>query len=381
MRVAQPVLYMIPSFDAALGANINFAYEGEQVFANELAIYDNETGAQVYDQKISWMRTYHTIDAGKLSNGKYYYCKIRVFNKTGNASDWSAQRSFRCFTTPVFGISNLTADQIVQDSEIRLIFTYTQKEDEPLNTYAVTLYNANHVQISKSETLYGVDALEYTLKNLEDGTKYYVRVTGETLNGMAIDSGYVPFSVKYITPSYWTFVDLSDNNDGTVRISCNIRILSGRFEGDGNQTYINDNNMIDLRDGSRVIFDDGFTIQGDFTLKLLGYDFTVDTPILELIDVGDNRLTIVPREGWFEKGSWMAGDSAAEDESLGVHVKYFELRCVNMTSGMVYTIHTTAVPELTDGEEYLIEAKRIGTECELTVSIRNATEMISVTNL
>lgn len=73
MRVAQPVLYIIPSFDAAVGANINFAYEGEQVFANELVIYDNETGSQVYSQKTEWMRTYHTINGGELQNGKYYY--------------------------------------------------------------------------------------------------------------------------------------------------------------------------------------------------------------------------------------------------------------------------------------------------------------------
>ena len=48
MRVAQPVLYIIPSFDAAVGANINFAYEGDQVFVKVLVIYDNETGSQVY---------------------------------------------------------------------------------------------------------------------------------------------------------------------------------------------------------------------------------------------------------------------------------------------------------------------------------------------
>lgn len=109
--MAQPVLYIIPSFDAAVGANINFAYEGEQVFANELVIYDNETGSQVYSKKTEWMRTYHVINGGVLQNGKYYYCEIRVFNKEGTASDWSSQKSFRCFTTPQFGFSNLLASK------------------------------------------------------------------------------------------------------------------------------------------------------------------------------------------------------------------------------------------------------------------------------
>lgn len=204
--MAQPVLYIIPSFDAAVGANINFAYEGEQVFANELVIYDNETGSQVYSKKTEWMRTYHVINGGVLQNGKYYYCEIRVFNKEGTASDWSSQKSFRCFTTPQFGFSNMLTDQIVQNSEITVRLNYSQAENEPLNTYTVGLYNANRVLITKSGTLYGVNTLEYTVKNLEDGTKYYLRATGETLNGMAADTGYVPFSVKFITPTYWTYV-------------------------------------------------------------------------------------------------------------------------------------------------------------------------------
>lgn len=143
--MAQPVLYMIPSFDAAVGANINFNYEGEQVFANELTIYNNETGSQVYSQKTEWMRTYHVINGGVLQNGKYYYCKIRVFNKEGTASDWSSQKSFRCFTTPKFGLSNLLTDQIVQNSEMTVKLSYSQAENEPLNTYTVGLYNANRV--------------------------------------------------------------------------------------------------------------------------------------------------------------------------------------------------------------------------------------------
>lgn len=381
MRVAQPVLYTIPSFDAAVGANINFAYEGEQVFANELVIYDNETGAQVYDKKTEWMRTYHVIDKGILTNGKYYYCKIRVFNKAGTASDWSSQKSFRCFTTPVFTFSNLVTDQIVQNSELTVRLTYSQTEGEPLNTYTVGLYNANHVAVSKSETKYGIEVLEYTLKNLEDGTKYYLRALGETLNGMAADTGFVPFSVKFITPTYWTYVDLSDNNDGTVRVSCNIRTVTGRYEGGDEPTYVHDRHMVDLRKpGQRVIFDDGFTVQGDFTVKMLGYGFVNGEKILELIDHSGNSLALTYREGWFQTGTTMAGSAAADDDMLGVKVGYIDLCCTSASGSMTYTIHSGAMPKLGDGMEYLIQLRRIGTLCEIKVDTRSIDTMIAELN-
>ena len=111
---------------------------------------------------------------------------------------------------------------------------YVQDENEPLNTYNVILYNSSRVQMSKSATLYGTSDLEYSLHNLADATQYYVRCLGETLNGMVADSGYIPFSVKYIVPTYWAYVDLTNNqNDGTVRISSNIRTIEGKYTSYG----------------------------------------------------------------------------------------------------------------------------------------------------
>ena len=380
--MAQPVLYIIPSFDAAVGANINFAYEGEQVFANELVIYDNETGAQVYDKKIEWMRTYHVIEKSILTNGKYYYCKIRVFNKAGTASDWSSQKSFRCFTTPVFTFSNLVTDQIVQNSELTVRLTYSQTEGEPLNTYTIGLYNANHVLVSKSDTLYGVGTMEYTIKNLEDGTKYYLRAMGETLNGMAADTGFLAFSVKFITPTYWTYVDLSDNHDGTVRVSCNIRTVTGRYDGGNEPNYIDNNHRVDLRNpGQRVLFDDGFTLQGAFTIKMLGSDFTVNEKILELIDGAGNILSLTYRKGWFQKGSAMAGDAEADDEMLGVMVRYIELRCESASGSLCYSILSGGMPTISGTQEYLIQLRRIGEVCELTTAVRDMNDMIEQQNL
>lgn len=345
--MAQPVLYTIPSFDAALGTNIPFAYDGDQVFGNELVIIDNETEAQVYDIKMSdWMRMYHTIgvDSG-LVNGKYYACKIRVFNRDGVASDWSTWRSFYCFKTPVLSFTNIQTGQILDQSEYTFRLSYQQEQGEPLNTYSVMLYNANRVLLSKSSTLYGANELAYTIRQLEDSTQYYIRATGDTLNGMSVDTGYINFSVKYVVPAYWAYVDLSNNkDDGSIRISCNIRSITGTFEGDGEAEFF-DNKMINLTDpGKKVIFNDGFVQVGDFTVKILGSNFKNGETIFEMTDDEGVTIELIYREGWFSADSQFAQGKAADNEMLGCWLPYFIVRA--SSSGMTYEILSDALDKI-----------------------------------
>lgn len=361
--MAQPVLYTIPSFDAALGTNIPFAYEGDQVFGNELVIVDNETDAQVYDITMSdWMRMYHTIgvDSG-LVNGKYYACKIRVFNINGEPSDWSTWRSFYCFKTPVLSFTNIQAGQILDQSEYTFLLSYQQEQNEPLNTYNVMLYNANRVLLRSSDTLYGANELSYTIRQLEDSTQYYIRATGDTLNGMSVDTGYISFSVKYVVPTYWTYVDLSNNkDDGSIRISCNIRSITGVFGGDGDPTYNDDNTMIDLTgSGDSVVFNDGFMQTGNFTVKILGRDFNDNKIFFEMVDSYDSVVDLIYREGWFAADSQFAEGKTVDDPAQGCYLRYFIVRAVSPGGYLTYEILSEAQDELTDGQEYLITLRRV----------------------
>lgn len=370
--MAQPVLYTIPSFDAVVGTDIPFAFEGDQVFGNELLIIDNETEAQVYDITMrDWMRLYHTIgvDSG-LVNGKYYACKIRVFNKSGDPSEWSTWRSFYCFKTPVLSFTNLNPGQIIQSSEFTFRMQYQQEQNEPLNGFNVMLYNANRVLLSKSENLYGAENLEYTIRQLEDGTQYYIRATGTTLNGMTVDTGYVSFSVKYVVPAYWTYVDLSNNkDDGSIRISCNIRSITGVFEGDGDPTFIDDK-MVDLsKDGSKVIFNDGFVQSGDFTVKILGNNFTSNEQIFEMVDENNIRMQLFYREGWFSQSSQFAQGKDVDDEMLGCYLPYFSFKAIAADGLMVYTIFSDALEKLTNDKEYLVVLKREGKYYSINVEV------------
>ena len=183
-------------------------------------------------------------------------------------------------------------------------------------------------------------------------------------------------------------VDLSDNHDGTVRVSCNIRTVTGRLDGGGNPEYIHDNHMVDLRKpGQRVLFDDGFTVQGNFTIKLLGYGFVVGEKIMELIDKSNNTLSLTYREGWATTNSIMGSAAItnkvciATDDIMGVKIGYIDVRCESESLSLVYTIHSTAMPVLTDGEEYLIQLRRIGEVCEIKVDKRNIAAVIEAQNL
>lgn len=377
--MAQPVIYAIPSFDADLGTNVAFAYEGDQVFGNELVITDNETAAQVYDIKMEdWMRLYHTIgvDSG-LVNGKYYACKLRVFNKENQPSDWSTWRSFYCFKTPILRFANISNGDVIQSSEFTFNLEYEQEQNEPLNMYNVMLYNANRVLLSKSGNLYGSETLQYTIRQFEDGTQYYIRATGSTLNGMTVDTGYISFSVKYVVPSYWTYVDLSNNaDDGSIRISCNIRSVTGVFEGDGSPTYI-ENKMVDLRNGDKVVFNDGFVQSGNFCVKILGSGFKDNEIFYEMLDDSNTRITLKYREGWFSTNTTIASGEEQDDEMQGCWIKYVIVTAEPKGGVITYTINSDAMQDLQDGQEYLIILKRSYDVYGISVENVNKTEDIN----
>ena len=71
----------------------------------------------------------------------------------------------------------------------------------------------------------------------------------------------------------------------------------------------------------------------------------------------------------------------ATDDIMGVKIGYIDVRCESESHSLVYTIHSTVMPVLTDGEEYLIQLRRIGEVCEIKVDKRNIAAVIEAQNL
>lgn len=380
--MAQPVLYTIASFDATANAVISFAYEGDQVFGNELVIVENATNKQVYDvKKNNWMRLTHEINAKNsgLKNGTYYAAKVRVFNKAGVASEWSEQRTFYCLTQGKLIFTNIANDSIIQDNEFTFDLEYTQPEHELLSAYSVALYDVNKTLLRKSETLSGDAAqLGYTFSEMEDGKQYYVRAEGLTVNGMDVLSDFVLFSVHYLMSNYWAYADLSNNAyDGTVRIGCNVRLITARFEGDGNPKYEDHDKVVLKRSGDKVVFDSTFVQEGDFTMKLLVRDLIVGTTFFEMIDENGMLVALRFRTAWASADSYMANGKQSENAFLGCFVKFIELRVSSPKNVLTYTLFTRALDDLGSDQDYVVELERKGDVYALRAAVATAESYVS----
>ncbi len=230
--MAQPILKSTPAFDASLEHLFSFTYIGNQVFAHQFRVYDNTTNVIVYNKKVESFQTEHTIPANSLKNGVLYRAQVSVFDKNGVESSLSQSILFYCYSIPTFQITNLTENQIVRSSSYQVELFYSQPQGELLNSYQVFLYNQSHSQIWSSNLLYNTESMYVTLSDLTDSSQYYVRATGITINGMEIDTGYLPFSVLYVQPSLYAITGLKNlREQGMIKITSNIKIITGSGSG------------------------------------------------------------------------------------------------------------------------------------------------------
>lgn len=294
-----PILYDIGTFDASVGTVVRFYYTGEQVFANRLIIKNNETLAEVYNEKIDSMQLSHSVPENILANGTTYSATITVFDKNDNESPASNIILFTCYTTPLFSISNINEGDIINDTSYPVALTYSQAEGIALNQYIVTLYDYGHNSIYSSGAIYGDSSLTVTISGLQDNESYYIRATAETVAGMSVDTGYIGFSVDVIAPN--TFLVLSLENipeESSIKVSSNVVIVEGRNEGD--LSYIDDK-AVDLTNGSKVIFDDGFLIKDKFTIGGI-WQHLVDYSTIMIIPDGNSCITVTWNKGDFGDG-------------------------------------------------------------------------------
>lgn len=282
MALTQPILNSIAAFDATQEHIFSFiSIGGDQVLGSQLTIYDNETGAQVYQGNYTSFKFEYPLAAGTLTNGKYYNATISTINNASEFSEPSNPVAFYCYTAPVLTITNIPASGTIEQSNYTFQGNYVQAEGELLNGYQYTLYNSNKEQISQSAILY--DGLyQHTFSGMANDTSYYVELSGSTINNTPVSSGLLLFTIRYIQPSSFVICDLVNNcQNGFIQISSNIVSIDGKSEPDPPK-YI-DNKEVDLTDdGSWVQWDEGFNIQNDFTMRIWGRSFGDNEPIVTM---------------------------------------------------------------------------------------------------
>lgn len=331
------IIHTIEPFDATIGTTITFTWNGNQIYKVKCTIKENESGATVYTATIDTMKQQFTIPANSgLVNGTYYVAYITVFDIDNNESSLQdIGTPFYCFSTPTFTLS-ISENDVIKTSVYQVSLTYSQAQNELLDSYQIILYSYGKTILQDSGTNYNTDDMGYVISSLENATQYYIRALGVTVHGMSIDTGYILFSVSYTQAQVFSTLELNNlENIGAIEYKSNIVSALGVAEKD--VTYI-DGTQVDLRNNS-LTFDTGFEVSGNFTSIFVFNNPSINKP---LIDFPDENLKVL-----YRKGSY--------NDSNGEKV-YFELR-VDM-DGLVYTLQSNYVTEANENQQYSLLLNR-----------------------
>lgn len=309
MVLIKPTLYSVPAFDSVNPFIFAFTVQGgSQVEANTLQIVNNSTGITVYEKTQTTFKFEHNLAPNTLTNGVYYYAKVKTRNTLGEESPYSNPIPFYCYTTPLIEFINLPVTKIITDSSFNFEFTYSQAQNEKLNSYIVNLYNNAGEILSTSGNKYVGGAippnvLSYQFSGFENNSSYKIEVTGITVENTIVTSGKIDFNVRYIVPNVFVLADLTNKCDeGYINIKSNIILI----EGESNPSppvYIN-NKKIDLRgNNSWVRWTKGYVLNGDFTLGIRGEKLSINKTNAILWNENDtqdtpNKIEITLRQGY-----------------------------------------------------------------------------------
>lgn len=345
MALTRPVLYSIPAFDADVSYVFRFnSIGGSQVVKNRLVIATNTDNTTVYDEQQETFKFEHTLPANTLTNGTYYNATVYTYDNEGNISQASNIVQFYCYSTPTLTFTNLIPNGTVTNSTYTFNFTYAQEQNEPLNYYVVNLYDAQSLLVATSGEQYAASTdvplnLSYTVNGFADATNYAIEVNGTTVNNTVITTGQISFSVSYTSPNIYTLLELQNNcSGGYVNLKSNVAIIDGEVVPPP-PVYIDDKELDLTQEGSYVVWDEGYQVNGDFTGILIGRNFTPYSTIFTFTNVQDGSTVNI---NWLE--GYENGDNTQPLKA------YAQLAVNQGGTVIVYNIKTAMIeiPDVTD---------------------------------
>lgn len=291
--LSTPILAAQDAFDPHYEHTIDYSYDGNQAVKNRLIIIDNETSAEIYDQEQVGMRLSHTIPANTLLSGKQYLAKIKVFDQSGNESDYSSPILFYCFTSPLFQFT-VNDDSYIHSANLHVELQYSQSENELLQEYTYELYQYDKTKIYTSDVFYSNDNLLYTFYGLKNDSIYYIRAIGKTSHGMVVDTGYIKINVTYIMiPANVLFKVENNCKNGYMTFESGIIDIGYIVE---NENYSFSNGEVTL-DNNKVTYNKGFQIDRDFSVLIKARKLPMGTFFIISTESGDIKLSIMKTYG------------------------------------------------------------------------------------
>ena len=347
MALTTPTLLSQVAFDATQPQSFTFTVQGSsaQVVANQLTIRNQDTNDIVYQEKQETFTYTHIVNANELINGTYYNATISTFDNEGNQSAESVPIQFWCYTTPVISFTNLPTSNIITNASFNFEFTYTQNENEPLNSYIINLYNSFQTLISTSGVQYTNSTTvpfngSYLFSGFDNATTYYIQIVGTTLEGTVINTVMQQITIQYIQPDTFTLVQLTNNCDeGYITIQSNIILIEGTSNPDP-PTYIN-NQEVDLTDnGSWVQWNEGFNITGNILTRVWFRNPNNYTTLVQFSNTNGQTIKL----------KFMLGYENVNTDNLQAYIEAY----VESVNDFPYYIYSNYVTPLDNTEGYVI---------------------------
>ena len=371
MAISPVLLNKLP-FDAEQKLTIEFTYSGSQIFAYKIIVKDNATQTVAYDSGIvAWMDNSAIVPANTLTNGNTQNFNLYVYeanpSTTEDLTPYTSAISntiiLIALKTPQFSLSNVLEGMIIRNSHFTTSIIYSQENGELLDEYTVYVYGADQTTIVYSSGVLYADAQDILIPELIDDTTYYIRATGSTVNGVALDTGKIVFSCDYLKPDlFLKFRADNIEDEGYVKLSSNFVIVEGRTDSES-LIYV-DNEKISLLNGESVIFDNGFEVQ----------NFVCDIVVSDIPDyatISTFRMNAVTTEL-----SWRCG-YFEESEELLYYVELIAYQQIG-SEKLSYIQMSNRIPALMDGQQLFIWLKHVNGLFDLKIeALSNA----SATNI
>ena len=252
------------TFSGTEAIEFRWKTNGDIMSAFELIVEDNNTGLQVYTTgKVNSYNANCLIPPSTLQNGFVYRYKLIIYNSIGS-SITSDYKVFICSSKPTVTIQT---DGYIRNQIAYFNAIYHQSENIPIKCFMFVLRDEFNNILESSSYIYSSE-IEYTFSSiLTDGNHYSVECLAVTQNDLAGTSGSIQFLSDYISPVvHFKLGTEAMVDEPFLRLSwTTVRIIG---ETQGATSYIGGEKLDVRTNGSKVFFNDGFTLENNFTIRL-----------------------------------------------------------------------------------------------------------------
>ena len=247
------------TIDATEENEISWSISGDIQVAYEIEILLNSNNTSIYTTGKTTSRSVrHTLPPNTLTNGLEYKISVTAYNQ----NDESASSDFVIFQTSSRPVITLPSPIQVESFNYNFIANYSQAESVPLRNWSAFLYDENE-QLIDSIRIQTSNTIEWLVGNLQSGNHYYIEFQVISTKGLVGTTGKVLVTVSYYRPQITVNLNAKNTPNAGVELSWYVAQIIGISD---EATFI-DNEKLDTRN-TPVYFDEGFSTNEDFTLKV-----------------------------------------------------------------------------------------------------------------